>query len=157
MLNKVVDQYNTRDKLTFTNDVATDAVNSINGVVDGKISELTDQLLKLFKDLNTDKEEFIKLGITFEEKAFYDILTSLRDKHKFEYPDEKCTLLAREIKKLIDGSSLYADFLNNPMIKAQLSADVVRLLYKNGYPPEWNDEVFEKVIEQVENFKQYQG
>ena len=157
MLNKVVDQYNTRDKLTFTNDVATDAVNSINGVVDGKITELTDQLLQLFKDLNTDKEEFIKLGITFEEKAFYDILTSLRDKHKFEYPDEKCTLLAREIKKLIDGSSLYADFLNNPMIKAQLSADVVRLLYKNGYPPEWNEEVFEKVIEQVENFKQYQG
>jgi type I restriction enzyme R subunit len=65
--------------------------------------------------------------------------------------------LAKEIKKLIDGSSLYADFLNNPMIKAQLSADVVRLLYKNGYPPEWNEEVFEKVIEQVENFKQYQG
>ena len=75
MLNKVVDKYNTRDKLTFTNEVATDAVNSINGVVDGKITELTDQLLQLFKDLNTDKEEFIKLGITFEEKAFYDILT----------------------------------------------------------------------------------
>lgn len=157
MLNKVVDQYNTRDKLTFTNEVATDAVNSINGVVDSKIVELTDQLVQLFQDLKTDKEEFVKLGITFEEKAFYDILTSLRDKHKFEYPDDKCKFLAAEIKKLIDGSSLYADFLNNPMIKAQLSADVVRLLYKNGYPPEWNDEVFEKVIEQVENFKKYQN
>ena len=157
MLNKVVDKYNTRDKLTFTNEVATDAVNSINGIVDSKIEELTDQLLQLFQELKTDKEEFVKLGITFEEKAFYDILTSLRDKHKFEYPDDKCKFLAAEIKKLIDGSSLYADFLNNPMIKAQLSADVVRLLYKNGYPPEWNEEVFEKVIEQVENFKQYRG
>lgn len=157
MLNKVVDKYNTRDKLTFTNEVATDAVNSINGIVDSKIVELTDQLLQLFQDLKTDKEEFVKLGITFEEKAFYDILTSLRDKHQFEYPDAKCKILATEIKKLIDSSSLYADFLNNPMIKAQLSADVVRLLYKNGYPPEWNEEVFEKVIEQVENFKQYQN
>ena len=137
--------------------MATDAVNSINGIVDSKIEELTDQLLQLFQELKTDKEEFVKLGITFEEKAFYDILTSLRDKHKFEYPDDKCKFLAAEIKKLIDGSSLYADFLNNPMIKAQLSADVVRLLYKNGYPPEWNEEVFEKVIEQVENFKQYQN
>ena len=27
------------------------------------------------------------------------------------------------------------------------------LLYENGYPPEWNDEVFDKVMEQAENFK----
>lgn len=157
MLNAVVDQYNTRDKLTFTNDVATDTVNSINGVVDSKIDELTDKLIQLFQELESDKEEFKKLGITFEEKAFYDILTSLRDKHQFEYPDEKCKLLAKEIKLLVDGSSLYADFLNNPRIKAQLSSDVVRLLYKNGYPPQWNAEVFDKVIAQVENFKKYQG
>lgn len=58
---------------------------------------------------------------------------------------------------MVDGSSLYADFLNNPRIKAQLSSDVVRLLYKNGYPPQWNAEVFDKVIAQVENFKKYQG
>ena len=157
MLSAVVDQYNTRDKLTFTNDVATDTVNSINGVVDSKIDELTDKLIQLFQELESDKEEFKKLGITFEEKAFYDILTSLRDKHQFEYPDEKCKLLAKEIKLLVDGSSLYADFLNNPRIKAQLSSDVVRLLYKNGYPPQWNAEVFDKVIAQVENFKKYQG
>lgn len=31
--------------------------------------------------------------------------------------------------------------------------DLTVLLYKNGYPPEWNEEVFEKVIEQAENFK----
>ena len=29
------------------------------------------------------------------------------------------------------------------------------LLYKNGYPPEWDEEVFEKVMEQAENFKKY--
>ncbi len=27
------------------------------------------------------------------------------------------------------------------------------LLYNNGYPPEWDEEVFEKVMEQAENFK----
>ena len=28
-----------------------------------------------------------------------------------------------------------------------------RDLHKNGYPPQYNDEVFEQVLEQVENFK----
>ncbi|NMB95353.1 MAG: DUF3387 domain-containing protein, partial [Clostridiaceae bacterium] len=27
------------------------------------------------------------------------------------------------------------------------------LLYKHGYPPEWDEEIFEKVMEQAENFK----
>ena len=27
--------------------------------------------------------------------------------------------------------------------------------YKNRYPPEWDEEVFEKVLEQAENFKKY--
>ena len=38
-----------------------------------------------------------------------------------------------------------------------LFAEPTVLLYKNGYPPEWDEEVFEKVMEQAENFKQYNG
>ncbi|MBU7006683.1 type I restriction enzyme endonuclease domain-containing protein [Phosphitispora fastidiosa] len=34
--------------------------------------------------------------------------------------------------------------------------DLTVLLYKNGYPPEWDEEVFEKVLEQAENFKKYE-
>ena len=34
--------------------------------------------------------------------------------------------------------------------------DLTVLLYKNGYPPEWDEEVFEKVMEQAENFKKYE-
>ncbi|MEA1961346.1 MAG: DUF3387 domain-containing protein [Bacillota bacterium] len=29
------------------------------------------------------------------------------------------------------------------------------MLYKNGYPPEWDEEVFEQVLEQAENFKKH--
>ena len=28
-------------------------------------------------------------------------------------------------------------------------------MYQNGYPPEWDEEVFEKVMEQAENFKKF--
>lgn len=40
-------------------------------------------------------------------------------------------------------------------IKNQLNMDLTVLLYKNGYPPEWDEEVFEQVMEQAENFKKY--
>ena len=35
------------------------------------------------------KYEFEKMGITFEEKAFYDILKDTRDKFKFEFAEER--------------------------------------------------------------------
>ena len=94
-----------------------------------------------------------ELGITFEEKAFYDVLLAIRDSHGFEYPEDKCKLLAKKIKALIDGSSVYADWLNNTNIRNRLAHDLTILLYENGYPPEWDQEVFEKILVQVENYK----
>ena len=94
------------------------------------------------------------MGITFEEKAFYDILVRVRDDHKFKY-DDKCLKLAKEIKNLVDDKSRFADWSTKSDIKSQLNMELTVLLYNNGYPPEWNDEVFEKVMEQAENFKKY--
>lgn len=155
LLGDTIDDYNTRDKLTFTNEVATDTVHAISEAVEEKVASLTDKLLEIFRDLNADKEEFKNLGITFEEKAFYDILVDLRDKHKFEYAGEKCITLAQKIKELIDGTSLYADWINNDNLKSQLASDLTMLIYKEGYPPEWDEEVFNRVLEQVENYKRY--
>ena len=154
LLQTIIDEYNTRDKLDFANSVATDTVNSVTGVVADKVMSLSEKLIKLFNDLKLDKEEFKKLGITFEEKAFYDILVDLRNKHGFEYPDNKCIVLARKIKELIDDSSLYADWMNNNNIRNRLASNLTMLIYKEGYPPEWDDEIFEKVLNQVENFKE---
>ena len=33
---------------------------------------------------------------------------------------------------------------------------VTCLLYKEGYPPQWDEEVFQKVLEQVENYKKHE-
>ena len=97
------------------------------------------------------------MGITYEEKAFYDILVKVRDEHSFVFADEKCISLAKEIKKLVDDKVQYADFFNRDDIKNQLNMDLTVLLYKNVYPPEWDEEVFNKVMEQAENFKKYNG
>lgn len=143
-LKKVVEAYNSRDKLVFTSEVVADFVNG-----------LSEELLKIFKDLQDDKTSFEKLGITYEEKAFYDILIKVRDDHGFPYMDEKCLVLAKEIKGLVDDKAQFADWSTRDDIKNQLNMDLTVLLYKNGYPPEWDEEVFEKVMEQAENFKKF--
>jgi len=97
------------------------------------------------------------MGISFEEKAFYDILTKVRDDHGFEYEDEKCKLLATEIKKLVEDKMQFADWSTRHDIKAKLSMELTVLLHDNGYPPTWDDDVFARVLEQAENFKKWDG
>lgn len=143
-LRRVVEAYNTRDKLVFTSEVVADFVNN-----------LSEELINILKDLNDDKTSFEKMRITYEEKAFYDILVKVRDDHGFIFEDEKCLELAKKIKLLVDDKLQYADFFNRDDIKSQLNMDLTILLYKNGYPPEWDEEVFEKIMQQAENFKKY--
>ncbi|GMO33642.1 MAG: hypothetical protein Ta2B_14050 [Termitinemataceae bacterium] len=124
-------------------------------VVADFIDSLSDEILKIFNDLHADMTSFEKLGVTYEEKGFYDILIKVRDDHGFQYEDAKCLVLAREIKKLVDDKARYADWSTREDIKHQLNMDLTVLLYNNGYPPEWDEEVFEQVLGQAENFKEF--
>lgn len=128
------------------------------------IKNATEQALKILKDMNADRESFRKVGLTFEEKAFYDILMMLRDEYNFEYGEDKvvdgisvndkCKSLAKKIKEIIDTKSSFADWLNNQIVRDQLKFDIKVCLIKNGYPPQYSPEVFRKVMEQVENFEE---
>ena len=79
------------------------------------IRNATEQALRILKEMNADRESFRKVGLTFEEKAFYDILMALRDQYNFEYGEdklvdgvlvnEKCRSLAKKIKEIIDTKS----------------------------------------------------
>ena len=81
---------------------------------------------------------------------------SLLNKHGFEYADDRCIELAKKIKALIDDTAIYADWINNDNLKSKLASQLTFLLYKEGYPPQWDEEVFQKVLEQVENYKKYE-
>ena len=153
IISELADEYNTRDNLTFTNEVAHATIDVVTDIVDEKVKSLTDKLVELFKDLKADSQKFKELGISFEEKAFFDVLVSVRDTHQFEYPEERCIELAKKIKLLVDDMTIYADFINNNNLKSKLSNDLMMLLYKSGYPPVWNQEVFQKIMEQVDNYK----
>lgn len=131
------------------------------------IQTATEQAMEILKGMKADRESFRKLGLTFEEKAFYDILIALRDKNNFVYGEdkeidgvvinEKCKKLARRIREIIDTKSSFADWINNQRVRDQLKQDIKICLVKNGYPPKYTPEVFREVMEQVENFEENQS
>lgn len=160
MLEETIKQYHERRKhLT-----AEEAGEAQEQTADEIIKNATEQALRILKDMNADRESFRKIGLTFEEKAFYDILMTLRDEYNFEYGtdknadgviiNDKCKSLAIKIKEIIDTKSSFADWLNNQIIRDQLKFDIKVCLIKNGYPPQYSPEVFRKVMEQVENFEE---
>ena len=143
-LKRVVEAYNNRDMIVYTSEVVAD-------FMDG----LCDKIIDIFHDLKEDKTSFEKMGISFEEKVFYDILVRVRDTHGFEYADEKCLDLAKKIKPIVDDKIQYANWSTHGTIRSKLARDLIVLLVNNGYPPDGQPEAIDKVIAQAENFKKY--
>lgn len=140
-LSALVDKYNERrDSAIFADEVLT---------------EVASQMADLLKELNKEKKSFQDLGISYEEKAFYDILKSIAKQFGFEYPEDKLLKLAAEIKKIVADKSKYTDWSTRDDIKAELKMDLILILAEYGYPPVTNDEVFKEILEQAENFKKY--
>ena len=107
------------------------------------------------EDLQKDAETFKEMGITFEEKAFYDILKAIKEKYEFEYAEDKLIELAKKVKAVVDDKAKYTDWSSKSDIKASLQSDIIRLLNRNGYPPMTFEDVYARVIAQVENFKKF--
>ncbi len=132
-LNDLIARYNDRrDSAVFAEEV---------------VNEVAQQMSDMLRDLHTEKNSFTKLGISCEEKAFYDILKAIAQQFGFEYPEEKLLLLSARIKDLIDDKSNYTDWSTRGDIKAELKMDLIVLLSEYGYPPVTNDAVFKEILE----------
>ena len=160
MLEATIKEYHERRKFLSEQEAGATQETTAESI----IKNATEQALNILKGMQADRESFRKLGLTFEEKAFYDILMALRDKNNFVYGEdkdiggvvvnEKCKSLAHKIREIIDSKSSYADWLNNGRVREQLKLEIKICLVKNGYPPQYTPEVFREVMEQVENFKE---
>ena len=163
LLRKTLDAYHERKAALSAEEASATQSEAVSAIID----EATKQAMELLRQLGEDKESFRGLGLTFEEKAFYDILMHLRDKYGFVYGEDKregsliindkCKALAKKIKELIDVQSSFTDWLNNQNIRADLNRRIYFCLRDAGYPPQYNQEVFDQVMEQVEHFKTYAG
>ena len=93
-----VDMYNARRKdKAFANEV---------------LDDVAEQLTKLLEELGKDKKSFEDLHISFEEKAFFDILEALAKKYNFyddyikNHGEDHLINLAKEIKQIVDDIRL---------------------------------------------------
>lgn len=160
MLEETIKQYHERRKHLTTEEAGAAQEETSEEI----IRSATEQALQILKEMHADRDSFRKVGLTFEEKAFYDILMALREQYNFEYGtdkvvdgvsvNDKCKSLAQKIKEIIEVKSSFADWLNNQIVRDQLKFDIKVCLIKNGYPPQYSPEVFRKVMEQVENFEE---
>ena len=160
MLEDTIRQYHERRKFLSEQEAGATQEETAESI----LKTATEQALHILQAMREDRESFRKLGLTFEEKAFYDILIHLRDKNNFVFGEdknvdgivvnEKCKSLACKIREIIDAKSSFADWLNNTNVRDQLKQDIKICLVKNGYPPQYTPDVFREVMEQVENYKE---
>ena len=143
-LQDVLDNYNSRMS-------DADYVKSI-------LDDVADQLLDLLQKIKEEQESFNAMGIDYEEKAFFDILTAVAERFKFDFPESENIELAKEIRAALRDKEKYADWANSAQIKALMQADIIIILAKHGYPPtppEIYEKVYNDILEQAENFKKY--
>lgn len=121
------------------------------------LDEIAEQMKKIIKDVKEEKDSVKDMGISFEEKAFYDILVSVAKKYGFSnnYTDAQYKEMAKKVKALVDDKSKYTDWDNREDIKAELKMDLIMLLSDYDYPPQTYDETYKEIFEQTENFKKY--
>lgn len=145
-LKKIIERYNARNEIELVHDVVED-------VMEG----LSEELQKLFRELQDEKKSFEAMGITYDEKAFYDILVAVAEKYNFKetISEEKFIELAKEIKKLVSNKSKYTDWTNRQDIRDELYFDVAKKLHAHGFPPKPIDDAYDEIMKQVENFKKY--
>ena len=143
----IVDMYNARRKdKAFANEV---------------LDDVAEQLTQLLEELGKDKLSFEELKISFEEKAFFDILEALAKKYNFyddyiqKHGEQHLIDLAKEIKVIVDDKAKYAAWSARADIKAELKVDIILKLAEYQYPPVTQDEVYKEVLEQAENFRKY--
>lgn len=108
--------------------------------------EVIDELLKMAEEIKKSEEKGNELGLTAEEKAFYDALSSPEGVRQ-AYTDEEFVALTKELTEQL-RSNRTIDWNRKESSRAKMRVMVKRLLKKYHYPPEGQEKALETVIAQ---------
>ena len=108
--------------------------------------EVIEELLRMAEEIKRNEEESNKLGLTVEEKAFYDALSSPEGIRE-AYTDEQFVALTRELTEQLRKNRTI-DWNRKESARAKMRVLVKRLLKKYKYPPEGQEKALETVMEQ---------
>ena len=117
-----------------------------NGLITNE--EVIKELLKTAEEIRKLKEEGAELGLTEEEKAFYDALTKPEHIKDF-YENDELVAMTRELTEMLRKNRTI-DWQKKETARAGMRKMVKRLLKKYKYPPEKYEVAIETVISQCE-------
>ena len=112
--------------------------------------EVIQELLKLAKEIATSEAQGNELGLTMEEKAFYDALTrpqAVKDVYTNEQLVEMTHELTDQLRK-----NRTIDWQKKETARAGMRRMIKRLLKKYKYPPEEADNAMDIVLRQCEQW-----
>ncbi len=129
---------------------------TLNRYVNGQITneEVIQELLKLAQDLMAAEQQGNKLGLSNEEKAFYDALTRPQAVKDF-YTNDQLVELTRELTDMLRKNRTI-DWNRREAERANMRRLVKRLLKKYNYPPKEAEAAMQIVLKQCEQWAENQ-
>ena len=110
--------------------------------------QVIEELIKLAKDLDAATKAGKEMGLTDDEKAFYDALAA-NDSAVTAMGDDKLKLIAAELITQVK-KSVTIDWTLRESARAKIKVMVKRILNKHGYPPDLQEEAVKTVLAQAE-------
>lgn len=110
--------------------------------------EVIEELLRMAEQIKHSEEEGDKLGLTPEEKAFYDALSTPEGVRQ-AYSDEEFVALTKELTEVLHRNRTI-DWNRKESARAKMRVMVKRLLKKYKYPPEGAQAALETVMRQCD-------
>lgn len=112
--------------------------------------EVIQELLQLAQIMTTSENEGNQLGLTTEEKAFYDALTRPEAVRDF-YENDQLVALTKELTETLRKNRTI-DWSRRESARANMRRLVRRLLAKYKYPPENAQDAMDTVLRQCEQW-----
>ena len=112
--------------------------------------EVIEELLKMAEQIKRADEQGNKLGLTAEEKAFYDALSTPEGVRQ-AYTDEQFVALTKELTDVLRRNRTI-DWNRKESARAKMRIMVKRLLKKYKYPPEGAEKALETVMRQCDHW-----
>ena len=147
--NKIVQKYNDRHI------GAEELRQIIDSMTDDVVDLLNSELISLIMEIDRDGEEADALGLTRQEKAFYDILEHTINEYEFEFDSAKLPYMAHELKTCTDKVCSVLDWSSKEDVRDELRMNIAMIMRKYGFPPMYLDGVYDEVFKQMENYKRY--
>ncbi len=121
---------------------------SLSAYLKGMLSneEVIEELIRLAKQIKESEQAGNDLGLTKEEKAFYDALSQPEMVRK-AYSDKEFVALTKELTEELRKNRTI-DWNKRESARAQMRVMIKRLLKKYHYPPEGQEQALEIVMEQ---------